>query len=143
MTGRRSLEWEHGLSIAHFIEHPEEASPEAVRAMARRLFDVGVDSGPIGETLPPGVRVREPIPIDDTDVRCLVGTTVRSTAVHSRSRGWLPHVMVTLNHDRPNGGNDPRELHLLVPVEHLATLVELLLDAAEAAQRDAKAGPIE
>lgn len=73
MSQRRELDWEHGISVAHFIDHPEEASIEAVRAMAQRLFDVGVSAGPIGEELPPGLRVREQIPIDNRDVRTLAG----------------------------------------------------------------------
>lgn len=143
MTGRRQLDWEHGISVAHFIEHPEEASVEAIRAMAQRLFDVGVAAAPMGEELPPGLRVREQIPIDNRDVRILSGTFVRSTAIHSRSRGWLPHIMVTIDHDRPNGGNDPQQLNLLIGLDHVATLVENLLDGAEAAERDVAAGPIE
>jgi len=142
-SGRRELDWEHGITIEHFIKHPEEASPAAVRAMAQRLFDVGVATAPLGEELPPGLRVHEKIPIADRDVRALAGTFVRSTAIHSRSRGWIPHIMVTLDHDRPDGGNDPRQLHLLIPVEHVATMVENLLDGAEAAKRDVQAGLIE
>lgn len=139
-SGRRELDWEHGLSVEYFIDHPEEASPAAVRAMAQRLFDVGVATAPLGEQLPPGIRVHEAIPIAERDVRALAGTFVRSTAIHSRSRGWLPHIMVTFDHDRPDGGNDPQQLHLLIPVEHVATLVENLLDGAEAAERDAGYG---
>lgn len=141
--GRRSLDWEHGLSIAYFIDHPEEASPAAVREMAQRLYDVGVESGPLGEQLPPGLHVHKPIPIDREDVRVLAGTFIQSTAVHSRSRGWLPHLMVTFKHDRPNGGNDPRSLNLLIPVDTVATLVEDFLDGAEAAENDARTGPVE
>lgn len=140
---RRELDWEHGLSIEYFIDHPEQASPAAVKAMAQRLFDVGVATAPLGEQLPPGIRVHEQIPIDDTDVRALAGTFVRSTAIHSRSRGWIPHIMVSIRHDRPAGGNDERELHLLIPVDHVPTLVENLLDGAEAAQADVNAGPVE
>lgn len=140
---RRELDWEHGISVRHFIDHPEEASAAAIRAMAQRLFDVGVSTAPLGEELPPGLRVHEKIPINDQDVRALAGTFIRSTAIHSRSRGWLPHIMVTFTHDKPDGGNDERELHLLIPVEHVATLVENLLDGAEAAERDVQAGLIE
>lgn len=143
MSDRRQLDWEHGLSVEYFVDHPEEASPAAVRAMALRLFDVGVSTAPMGEQLPPGVRVHERIPIADTDMRALGGTFVRSTAIHSRSRGWIPHVCVTFDHDRPDGGGDARQLHLLIPVDHVPTLVENLLDGAEAAQRDAHAGAIE
>jgi len=143
MSGRRALDWEHGLSVAYFIDHPEAASPAAVKEMAQRLFDVGVETAPLGEKLPEGLHVHRPIPIASQDVRTLAGTFIRSTAIHSRSRGWLPHLMVTFSHDKPNGGNDQRELNLLIPIEHVATLVENLLDGAEAAERDVQAGLIE
>lgn len=143
VSGRRELDWEQGLSVAYFIDHPEEASPAAVKEMAQRLFDVGVETAPLGEKLPPGLHVHKPIPIAAEDVRMLAGTFVRSTAIHSRSRGWIPHLLVTFSHDKPDGGNDPQTLNLLVPNDHVVTLVEQLLDGAEAAEADVRTGPVE
>lgn len=136
----RQLDWTEGVPLTYFLEHPEEASPAAVKAMAQRLWDVGVSSTPLGEKLPPGLRADEPIPIDPAKVRSLASTFVRSTAIHSRSRGWLPHVMVTIEHDDPTKGGDPRELHLLIPADHTDTLAQELRQAGRAARRDAQYG---
>lgn len=63
----------------------------------------------------------------------LVAHTIASSAVHSRSRGWLPGVIVTLSTE------DGAGLVFLSDEEAILELVEVLLDAVDRARLDVEA----
>lgn len=140
MTDR--IDWTEGVALEHFVEHPEEASPAAVRALAVRLLELGVSTTGTSERQP-GLYVHAR-PYDVSAARQLVSLGTASTAVHSRTRGWMPMVLCTWTHIPLRGAaSDRQELAFVVPPDTIATVVEDLLDAAEAAARDAAAGPVE
>jgi hypothetical protein len=88
---------------------------------------------------PPGLKINLK-PLDATFARQLIGHTVESTAVHSKSKGWLPRVMLTMQHVPLIGPGDRATTQLMLDPDEALQLVEILLEGVEAAERDAKYG---
>lgn len=134
------MDWTDAVSIRHFIDHPEEASPAAVREMAERLLEHGVDVS-TGHR-PPGLYVHG-AGIPAVGYRQVTRLDVQSTAVHSRRRGWIPHVALTWRHVPLQGPGAEEEFRVMAGAESIGAFVENMLDAAEAAIADVAAGPRE
>lgn len=143
MTRRaRAIDWTDAISVEYFVKHPERATDAAVKAMAQRLLDGGVTS-PFGHHLAPGLNIGRPIAVAESGARMIVNSLVESTAVHSRSRGWMPHVMWTVDHCPVNSDDDRQQVQLLVGAEAAIEVADNLRSAADAAFLDVTKGPVE
>lgn len=90
-----------------------------------------------------GLRVHAD-PLDATAARQLVGVGTDSTAVHSRSKGWLPMVLLSIDHvPLINAGAPSERLQLMLGASEVELLIEHLVGAFTAATADAATGPIE
>jgi hypothetical protein len=88
--------------------------------------------------LPPGLRAGTAL--DVSRVRELTSHFVTSTAVHSKSRGWMPRVKLDLTSVLAAGGADEQTLELLMDLETIEGLIAVLEECKGAAIRDAIAG---
>lgn len=82
-------------------------------------------------------------PIDATDARQLVHHRVESTAIHSKSQGWLPAMFLTLTHVPLLGPGEPQELKLMMRRSDVEPLIALMQKTLDAADWDAITGPVE
>lgn len=87
----------------------------------------------------PGLRAGRNL--DVTRCRQIVGHWVETTAVHSKTRGWLPMVKLDISHI-PLAGDptDCQTLELLIAPGDLADLRVVLATAEERAELDAAIG---
>lgn len=79
-------------------------------------------------------------PLDVSRCRQLTGHYVESTAVHSRSQGWLPMVKLDLHHIPLTGPGAEEVLELIIRPEDLRQLRTVLAAAMDRADEDAKRG---
>lgn len=87
---------------------------------------------------PPGLRA---IPLDMSQARQLTQHWVESTAVHSRSRGWIPMVKLDLHHVPLEGSGQPEQvLELVLERKAIEGLVDALMLALVRAEEDARIG---
>lgn len=87
----------------------------------------------------PGLRPGRPLDVERA--RQLVAHDVETTAVHSRSRGWLPMVKLDLSHIPLVGdGADVQTLELLMAPDDWANLALVVAHAFERAELDAAVG---
>jgi hypothetical protein len=90
--------------------------------------------------LTPGLRLP---PLDTSHCRQLTEHFVESTAVHSRSKGWLPRIKLDLHH-RPLIGPGPVEvLELIISPDDLRQLRLVMNAAMDRAAEDAARGIVE
>jgi ribosomal protein L37E len=83
-------------------------------------------------------------PIDASAARQLTHLGSESTAVHSRSKGWLPMVALTITHAPMIGDvGDEQRLMLMLGRADVEMLMEHLQGALTGALADAEAGVIE
>jgi|HubBroStandDraft_4_1064222.scaffolds.fasta_scaffold20482_12 hypothetical protein len=85
----------------------------------------------------PGLRAT---PLDVSSARQLTRHYVESTAVHSRSQGWLPMVKLGLHHIPLVGGGEVMVTELLLDREAIRGLILALRAAADRADEDAARG---
>jgi molybdopterin-biosynthesis enzyme MoeA-like protein len=79
--------------------------------------------------------------LDPSSARQVISHLVESTAVHSRSQGFLPGIFVTLEHTALVGPPGvPQRLTFVMLVEDAATFIEVLSEGLERAIGDAKYG---
>lgn len=87
--------------------------------------------------LSPGLRFP---PLDTSRCRQLTEHYAQSTAIHSKSRGWLPAIKLDLSH-RPLIGNGKIEiLELIISPEDLKQLRLVINTAMDRADEDARRG---
>ena len=79
-------------------------------------------------------------PIDVSRCRQLTGHTVESSAVHSRSKGWLPRVKLDLHHIPLIGPGEKETLELMLDPADIRQLMLVLRGVADRADEDAKRG---
>ena len=91
---------------------------------------------------PPGLYVHA-TPLDTQYARQLTGHLIESTAIHSKSRGWIPSVSLKLEHVPLVGSGDKVTTQLLLEFDTLTELIERLCDGLDAAMKDAEYGPRE
>jgi hypothetical protein len=99
---------------------------------------------PFGREDPPGLYVNAR-PLEVAEARQVTFIGVESTAMHSRSLGWLPCALLTVSHVAlVNPDSAPSQtLKLMLTEEDALLLVEHVLDGMDAAKRDASYGPRE
>lgn len=87
----------------------------------------------------PGLRATT---LDVSRARQLTRHYVESTAVHSRSRGWLPMVKLDLHHvpALTGGGDEETVTELILDREAIRGLILALRAAADRADEDAARG---
>lgn len=94
---------------------------------------------PLDRNDPPGLQPNRPL--DVSRCRQIVEHYVETTAVHSRSRGWLPMIKFDIVHTPLAGDQADRQtLELMIQPDDLATLRVVLATAAERAELDAQVG---
>lgn len=94
-------------------------------------------------TTAPGLRVHA-TPIDAADARQLTYIGTESSAMHSRSKGWIPTVFLTLDHVALTGElGDSVRLKLMLTMADVEHLLEQLQGAVAGAVADATYGPRE
>src|SRR5260370_41499978 len=94
---------------------------------------------PLDRDLSPGLRFPA---LDMSKVRQLTEHLVQSTAVHSRSRGWLPMVKVDLHH-RPlafGHADEVQVLELVIAPDELKKFIAGLQEGMKRARADAEHG---
>ena len=99
---------------------------------------------PFGREDPPGLYVHAR-PLEVGEARQVTFIGVESTAMHSRSQGWIPSALLTISHValvNPDAAPSVT-LKLMLTEEDAILLVEHVLDGMEAAKRDADYGPRE
>ena len=94
---------------------------------------------PFNRSDTPGLRVQAQ-PIDTTDARQVVGVYTESSAMHSRSKGWLPTVFLTIDHVPLVGEGESRRLQLMLRRSDVETILEHLQGALSGAAADAAYG---
>lgn len=90
----------------------------------------------------PGLRVHSQ-PIDAAGARQMTFVGTESSAVHSRSKGWLPMVALTLAHVPLVGEGVEQRLMLMLGRTDVELLIEHLQGALTGAIADAEKGLIE
>jgi hypothetical protein len=78
--------------------------------------------------------------LDVSHARQLVSHLVESTAVHSKSRGWIPSILVTMEHIPLVGVGDVEKTQIVMDLGSATTFIEVLKEGLEAAQADARYG---
>lgn len=86
---------------------------------------------------PPGLKTT---PLDTTLARQVVRHVIESTAVHSKSKGWIPSVSIKLQHIPLVGEGDRVTTQIIMNFDDATEFVERLLDGIEAAERDVAYG---
>lgn len=88
---------------------------------------------------PPGLQPGKPL--DVSRARQIVHHFVESTAVHSRSRGWLPMIKLDITHIPLVGDPEDRQtLELLLSPDDWANMVLVVAMGVERAELDAAVG---
>jgi hypothetical protein len=95
---------------------------------------------PFNRNGPPGIRVHA-TPIDASDARQIVGIYTESSAMHSRSKGWIPTLFLAIDHV-PLIGPDTasQRLQLMLRPSDAESLIEHLTEGLTAARADAAYG---
>lgn len=90
----------------------------------------------------PGLRAGTDIEV--VDARVITRHYVQGTAVHSRSKGWIPMAKLDIWHVGAGGGPDQPEQHLelMMNVDEIDQLIEILTETRAASINDAIAGLI-
>jgi hypothetical protein len=90
----------------------------------------------------PGLRVHA-TPIDAAEARQVTYIGSESSAMHSRSKGWIPTVFLTLDHVALIGPGNSQRLKLMLTATDVEHLLEHLQGALRGAHADAAYGPRE
>jgi hypothetical protein len=85
----------------------------------------------------PGLRFP---PLDTSKARQLTAHDIQSTAVHSKSRGWLPMVKLDLTHIPLVGPGRSEKLELIISPDALDEMMKVLEMAMRRAHADAAVG---
>lgn len=86
---------------------------------------------------PPGLQI---IPLDATHARQMTRHVVESTAVHSKSRGWIPMVSIRMQHIPLMGEGERVTTQVIMELNDAMTFVHAIMEGIKAAERDAKYG---
>lgn len=82
-------------------------------------------------------------PLDTRNARQLVRHFVQSTAVHSRSKGWLPMLKLDLTHIPLVGRGLSQTLELMMRPDDVTELIRVLNEALARAYIDAATGVVD
>jgi hypothetical protein len=134
---REFIEWLRGRCYRgpNYLENARAAfDNERAEAEARKA-DVAARSFDKGE---PGLSPYRTI--DTSTARQLTAHFVESSAIHSRSRGWIPTVMVTFEHVPLQGVGQVEQHKFVIELDAAQEFIDIFLTGLERAIADSEYG---